>query len=376
MRANKQMKKVYAPTIILVLVFCLAPVHALAQEQGVIEGQVVNGTANGGSVEGLTVTLRVFAGVEEQPSQMAATDAEGQFRFEDLSTEADHGYALLLNYGGVDYGSDLLTFSSTTDGENLTDTLSIPFQVYEPIESDEAISIERAHIFVDFQEGNLLVGELYFFSNSSDRTYIGAEEVAEGQSGATVPRETLRLSLPTGAQGLTFESGELGQRFFETEEGFVDTWPLLPGHSSGRLMFSYSLAYDPSGYDLVRGIPYPLKAINVLVADVGVDVTSDQLIPEGTRGMQGQGYLNLSGQNLSKGERLALHLSGSPDDDLVGEREAVPAQPSQAGNRSLLHWAALGLAVLAVGFALGYPLLRRQPKGAFEEVKDRGQGRR
>ena len=366
------MKKVYAPTIILVLVFCLAPVQALAQGQGVIEGQVVNGTANGGSVEGLTVTLRVFAGMEEQPSQTSTTDAEGRFRFDGLSTEADHSYVLLLNYGGVDYGSDLLTFS---EGEM---TLSVPLKVYEPTESDEAVSIERAHIFVDFGEGNLLVGELYFFSNGSDRIYIGAEGVAEGQNGATVLRGTLRLPLPTGATGLAVDGGELGQRFFETDEGFVDTWFLPPGQSSGQLMFSYSLPYDPSGYDLVRDISYPLKALNVLVADVGVDVTSDQLIPEGTRGMQGQSYLNLSGQNLSKGERLALHFSGSPGDELVGEREAIPAQPSQADNQSLLHWAALGLAVLAVGFALAYPLLRRQPKGAKEATveKTEDDGRR
>ena len=350
------MKRVYASTVIFVIALCLAPSQTLAQGQGVIEGQVVNGTADGGSVEGLTVTLHVFRGMEEQPSQTATTDAEGKFRFEELSTEADRGYALLLNYGGVDYGSDLLTFSSTTDEEKLTDILSVPIKVYESTENDEAVSIERAHIFVDFQEGNLLVGELYFFSNDSDKTYIGAEEVVEGQRG------TLRLSLPTGAEGLAFESGELGQRFFETAEGFVDTWPLQPGQASGQLMFRYSLPYDPSGYALARDIPYPLKAINVLVAEVGVDVTSNRLTLEGSRGMQGQSYLNLSGQNLSKGERLTLHFSGSPANELVGGEEAMPAQPSSAGNQSLLRWAALGLVVLAVGFALGYPLLRRQPR--------------
>ena len=49
----------------------------------------------------------------------------------------------------------------------------------------------------------------------------------------------------------------------------------------------------------------------------------------------------------------------------------MPAQPSQAGNQSFLRWVALGLVVLAAGFALGYPLLRRQPK----EAGDRGQGK-
>jgi hypothetical protein len=356
MRTSQQMKRIYALTIILVLGSCLVPAWTLAQGQGVIEGQVVNGTADAGSMEGLTVTLHIFVGMEEQPLQTATTDAEGRFRFEGLSTEADHAYTLHLDYQGVEYGSDLLTFS---EGET---TLSVSIKVYEPVESDEVISIEQAHIFVDFQEGELVVGELYFFSNSSDRIYIGAEEVAEGQNGATVLRGTLRLSLPKGAKGLAVEGGELGQRFVETDEGFVDTWFLPPGQSSGRLMFSYSLPYDPSGYDLVRDIPYLLKALNVLVADVGVDVTSDRLTLEGSRGMQGQSYLNLSGQNLSKGERLTLHFSGSPDDELVKGGEVTPAQPPQASEQSLLRWVALGMAVLAVGFALGYPLLRREPK--------------
>lgn len=359
MRTNKHL------TIIFVLAFCLAPVQALAQGQGVIEGQVVNGTANASSnhrnsgVEGLAVTLHVFVGMEERPPQTTTTDAEGRFRFEGLSTEADHGYALLLNYRGVDYGSSLLIFSEEET------TLSVPIKVYEPTESDETVSIERAHIFVDLQENNLLIGEMYIFSNSSDRTYVGSEEVAEGRRG------TLQSSLPTGAKGLTFESGELGQRFFETEEGFVDTWPLLPGQASGQWMFRYSLPYDPSGYDLTRDIPYPLKAINILVADVGVDITSDQLTLEGSRGMQGQSYLNLSGQDLSQGERLTLHFLGSPDNELGGREEAIPAQPSPAGNQPLLRWAVLGLIVLAVGFTLGYPLLKRQPKEAVEEVGDK-----
>jgi len=219
MRMSRQMQKVYALTILSLLALCLAPAQTLAQGQGVIEGQVVNGTANGGPVEGLMVTLHVFAGMEEETPQTTTTDAKGRFRFEGLSTEANHVYALLLNYQGADYGSDLLAFS---EGET---ALSVPIQVYESTESDEAVSIEQAHIFVDFREISLVVGEMYIFSNSSDRTCIG-EEVAEGR------RETLRLSLPTGAEELAFESGELGQRFFETAEGFVDTWPLggLCGH--------------------------------------------------------------------------------------------------------------------------------------------------
>jgi hypothetical protein len=360
------MKKVDVLTIVFVLVLCLAPpVQIFAQGQGVIEGQVVNGTANGGPVEGLMVTLYVFAGVEERPSQTATTDAEGHFRFEGLDTEADYDYALLLNYEAVDYGSSLLTFS---EGET---ALSVPIQVYEPTESDEAVSIERAHLFIDFQEGNLLVGEMYLFSHYSDRTYIGVEEFVEGQRG------TLHMSLPAGAEGLAFEDGELGQRFFETEEGFVDTWPLWPGQASGQVMFSYVLPYEPSGYALVRDIPYPLKAINVLVADVGVDISSEQLTLEGSRGMEGQSYLNLSGQNLSKGERLILHFSGSQGTERVAGGEGMPTQPSPASSQPLLRWVALGLIVLAVGFALGYPLFKQRSTGwAVEEVEDRGQGRR
>jgi hypothetical protein len=83
--------------------------------------------------------------------------------------------------------------------------------------------------------------------------------------------------------------------------------------------------------------------------------------------MQGQSYLNLSGQNLSRGERLTLRFSGSPDNKPVEGEEAMPAQTSQAGSQPLLRWAVLGLVVLAVSFALGYPLFRRQSKGAHGE---------
>lgn len=348
------MRRDYALPVICVLALCLIPAQIFAQNQGAIEGQVVNLTAEGGSVEGLTVTLRVFMGMAEQTPQTTITDAAGRFRFENLSTGADHGYKLHLDYQGVEYGSDLLTFSA---GET---TLSVPIQVYDSIESDEVVSIERAHIFVDFRDGGLAVGEMYIFSNSSDRIYIGAEAVAEGK------RATLRLSLPAGATGLAVEGGELGQRFFETENGFVDTWSLPPGQASGRLMFSYALPYDPSGYDLVRDILYPLKAINVLVADVGVDVASKQLTLEGSRGMQGQSYLNLTAQDLGKGERLVVHFSGSPGQPMKGG-EAVPAQTPQASKPPLWSWVALGLVVLALGFVLGYPLFRRQ-----SEERDRG----
>ena len=123
------MKRVYVLAIIFVLVLYWIPVRAFAQSQGVIEGQVVNLTADSGSMEGLTVTLRVFMGMAEQTPRTTATDAAGRFRFEGLSTETNHAYKLHLDYQGVEYGSDLLAFS---EGET---TLSIPIRVYESIES-------------------------------------------------------------------------------------------------------------------------------------------------------------------------------------------------------------------------------------------------
>jgi hypothetical protein len=325
------------PAIILfiTLLSFFGPTLALAQGQGVIEGVVTNGTS-GEPVAGQGITLRLFKGMEEEEALTSSTDEGGRFRFQNLATGGEYAYLVQLVYQEVGYTSDVLTF---TEGES---RLDVPITVYETTESDAALRIERAHFFIDFdpQARAISVGEMYIFTNEGDKVYIG-------EDGAT-----LRFSLPPGARDLRFERGALGERFLEIEGGFVDTKPVPPGVGARQFLFSYALSYDANDYILSKEIFYPIATLNVLVPDIGVQVSSDQVAFQGVQQTEGQAYLNFVGQNLARGERLILNLSNLPQS---GGVEAV----LRGGYRLGLRWVVVGLVVLAVVFALSYPLLKR-----------------
>jgi hypothetical protein len=71
----------------------ISPATASAAEidQGRIEGQIVNDTKNGGSVDNQEVILTTYLGDEEMETVSTTTDSDGFFRFSDLSTESGRG---------------------------------------------------------------------------------------------------------------------------------------------------------------------------------------------------------------------------------------------------------------------------------------------
>jgi hypothetical protein len=337
-------------TGLMVLAFALGTPVALAQGEGSIEAQVVNGTEGGGSVEGLTVTLRAFQSMtSELESQTAVADAEGRVRFEGLDTLPDVVYLLSAVYAGVEYNSAPLSFEE--GGET---TLSAPLLVYETTENPDeaAIQVERMHIFVDFQDGVMSVGELQIFSNASDRAFIGAEDPALGR------RVTLRFALPEGAQDLRFQMGDEGGRYVVTDDGFVDTAAVQPG-AGQQVLYAYTLSYGQADtFDLVRPLLYRTANVNVLAPRVGVQVTSEQVELSEIRTLEGQAYLNLNGQDLAAGDELSIHFGGLQD---LARQSATPGA---AQSRLDPRWLALGLAALALVGGVIYPSVRRVRKVA------------
>jgi hypothetical protein len=328
-----------------VLTLMLLAPGVLAQNQGIIEAQVVNGTEGGGPVQGLTVTLNVFRGVgEELDSQTAVVDAEGQVRFEGLDASPDITYFLSATYADVGYNSLPLNFEE--GGET---TLITALGVYETTDDPDeaAIQVERMHVFVDFEGEAMSVGELYIFTNASDRTFVGVEDAALGQ------RVTLRFALPAGATGLRFDMGGESDRYLVTENGFADTEVVRPG-TSQRVLYGYTLRYgEADTFDFVRPLLYPTANLNVLVPRVGLDVTSDQVELSEISTVEGQVYLNLSGADFAAGDELSVQFSGLRH--MVRQPAAAPA----AGRRLDPRWVALGLVALALGGGLIYPSLRR-----------------
>lgn len=326
--------------------------------QGTIAGVVTNGTRGGGNTAGITVTLRVFdsATFEEIRSFQTTTAADGSFRFEKLPTSSDWAYLATLDYAGVPYASALQSFP--------TDTLKMdfPIEVYEPTEDPAGIRIERAHWFVDFdpQNQSLLVGEFYIIGKDGDRVYVGGELVAPNR------RITLRFPLPPGYQDLAVEGERLGQRFFEVNGNLVDTLPLPPGQAVRQVLLRYRYPYRSSRLDFVHTLAYPTANLNVLVSDIGVEVSSQQVTLRDRQGGADQQFLNLVRTDVPAGEEIILSLKGLPmsvqgSGQMAGAAQA-PLSPAVIA----------GLTAVVLGTLLAaatYPIWWRRLRAASLMVK-------
>jgi 5-hydroxyisourate hydrolase-like protein (transthyretin family) len=253
----------------LVTIFLLLSPSPLAfaaePDSGTIEGQIINGTEGGSSVANLEVTLQTYQNGAEVEATTAITDAEGRFVFAGLSTEPGYSYQVTLTFQQADYNSDWLTFD---DGET---NKSIEVTVYDATTSDGSIRVMTAHTVMYPELDSLRVEEYLLVVNESDRTYIGAREIAEGV------RETLWFSLPDEATELQPGYGLMECCIYGSEDGFVDTMPVLPG---GReLAYSYRINYNSGEYTFLRKVNYPTINYDLLVQGENVELASDQLAP-------------------------------------------------------------------------------------------------
>lgn len=322
------------PLLAILALLLPMTIGAWAQGSGVIEGQVFIGTSDGQPLEGVPVTLWISRGEEDESSLQVTTDEEGRFRFQDLDTEG-YVYQFEVEYQEVSYGSEVMAFP---EGE---DILSIPFTVFEPTTSDADLWIERAHLILDLEPGVILLQEVQIFLNGGNKTYIGST----GETGGA----TLYFPLPQGASEVQLMEGLMACCVVETERGFASNRPIFPG--SKQFVFTYELGYQSATYTLSKDIVYPIGSLDVLVADVGVEITAPGLTAQEPLSLQGRRYLHLTGQNLTPADGLTLHLANLP-------LETRLTRPSATGP-GVFGRVVMGLATLAVLLALGYPLLRR-----------------
>ena len=343
------MKRILASLALAALLLPVIASGAAAQSpKGVITGQVVNGTAGGTLPASAQVTIQGFTETSLLPPQTVEVDAGGRFRFEGLETSQDYGYVLHTEYLGIQYGTNALTF---TGGET---ELQADVFIYETTTSDEGISLYRIHFVVTTLDGELEVNEVQSFSNSGDRTYIGAEPAAGAQ------RTTVRFAAPAGAQDPVPDDEMSSGRFVKTATGFADTLPVIPGQSTLQVVFSYYLPYNPASTLLTTTFLYPARVVNAFVSDTGVELTSSQMMLMGPMGSGAQAYIGYVAQNFARGDTLTLEFKG----ELQSGSAHAPATGGASTTGILLIVG--GLALLLVALAFAYPALRRKQAPAAE----------
>ncbi len=334
--------------VLLVMIFSLSlaePVLAVAPDQGIIDGQVVNGTASGSSVVDLELTLKTYLDDTEVDSTTTRTDASGQFVFDGLSTESGYSYQVTLIFQEADYYSEWLSFNEVETSK------SVEVTVYDSTTSDEAIKVEIAHTIIYVGQDSLEVIEYFLFVNEADRTYIGSKEVtAEGDT------ETLKFSLPREATEVQITLGLMECCIVANEEGFGETMPILPG--SKEVAYSYRVNHSSGRYTFSQNMNYPTAKYDLLFQGEVIEVISGQLATAESMDIEGTQFTHLSGSDFARGDILVVQLSDLPETD----------------NQGAIIWVALTLVVLTGGF--GYLLRRRrgQPVSLEDSLDQRRRG--
>ena len=316
--------------VMIIMLSLSTSVLAAEPGSGVIEGRIVNGTTGGSSVADQDITLTTYLNEAEVDAITTKTDAEGRFVFDGLSTEPDYSYEVVITFQEAEYYSEWLSFD---EGET---SKSTGVTVYDATTSDEAIKVAMSHtiIYVDDQ-GSLWFEEYFLFVNEADRTYIGSKEVVTGGT-----KETLRFSLPAEATELQPGSGLMTCCVFDSEDGFVDTMPVLPG--SKEVAYSYTVDNNSGAYTYSRNVNYPTTRYDLVFQGESIEVIGGQLRVEEPMDIEGTLFSHLSGSDFASGDTLVVQFSGLPE----------------SSNQGIVKWATPVLIGLLVG--AGFVYLRRK----------------
>ncbi len=334
--------------------------EALTKGTGVISGTVTNKTTDKPYADA-TVTLGIFDQASQLEQRTIKTDADGFYKFDQLPTDSTLAYGVRVEYpAGVPYTSEFVSLEPGKAEANL------PVLVYDTTTDGAGIRAERVHYIVEFDAGRALIAELVVLSLDGDKAYVG-----DGN-------HVLRFPLPAGAQDLSVNEGQLGERFIQIDNGFVDRLALTPGQNSRQILYRYTLPYQGTSLDLVRSLPYPATAVNALVSDVGEKVTSPDMSDGGRRDTQNGAYFTFTQPDVAANQQVRLSMTGLPDAAAAASGAATGASTTATATgvggldrRILMGLIATVAAIAAFLVALPIALRRRQQASLVGEGLDR-----
>jgi mono/diheme cytochrome c family protein len=320
---------------------------AVPQPNGVLSGQVINNSTNQ-PVGDLHLTLHVVDGEVEIETLTARTDPAGFYSFSNLPTEHSILYFVEGRYQDVPYFSEAGLFVPDSNQAELD------LNVYDTTTSREAVELTRLNYLLSFTPDTLNVVQLFMTANSGNETYVG-------QNG-----QTLAFDLPDVATNVVFQNDSEG-RFIETDSGYIDTQPVLPGEQQNIIAVIYEIPLERDSLSFDVPIPADLASINVLMRAQGADLASEQLEFVETRQFEGSDFSFFSGANLNEGDEITLEFAGLNDlefdeaQNQLNSPGGAVAVPTPIIDQNQISWILVGLGGLAIGcVGLVYPHIRPQ----------------
>lgn len=336
---------------------------AQATGQGKVEGQIVNGTkdAKPTTTANLDITLLTLQqGASGMITTTGKTDTNGKFAFTNLQTISTTGYAVTTNYGGVDYFSDLLIFTSPN-----STTLPAEITIFESTTDPTVVKVTQTHLIVDVQAPWLSIQQIVAFENSSDRVYIGKQL-------AGPHRATLTLPLLPKAINVEFDDPNVGQTVLEGDGVMTYTLPIGPGKD--QVVYQYAVPFTPPTYDLNILLPYDTARVGIFMIDVGATIQSTQLLPTAAPMNSVQGapkFIAVAGEKFAAGTTIQAKFNNLPATTPQSGSGTAPAV-AITDNTQMIGLAVLGFAIVAAVILLALPMLRRRQAAhvVAEELKN------
>ncbi|MDX2141159.1 MAG: c-type cytochrome [Chloroflexota bacterium] len=319
---------------------------------GVVSGRVVNGTAGGGAIANLPVTLVYYDADLRETALQATTDASGSFSFANVPISDTFQYAAIAEYGERSY------FAPPVLGDPSAGRVDFTVTVYERTEDAAVITISAMVSQVTAVGASLEVTQLFTISNSSDRAYSTNQTTPDGRA------VSLAFQLPPGAVLLGFPSGE-GRFVLSTDQTTVlDTAPTLPGDQN-LVAIAYVIPYEGSAI-IEQVFNYALNGqVRILVQPDSVQLSGTPLTALGPQQIgqtQWQGYG--AQVALAAGSPLRYELAGASLEVATGERTGVVT------SNNLLPLLVIGIVIEIIIVALLYVWWRqRRNKRAAQAAK-------
>jgi hypothetical protein len=262
-----------------------------------ISGSILN-TNEHSADQGLVVTLQVFEGDTLIFRRNTTVDADNNFLFSSIEVQSEWSYTVFTSYDGVKFSS------RTVQGNEIAnnDRLNIDITVYSSTTDDRNLLAERVHVFINFsQTGVVRLTELYTVINSGNDVIIPAYN---GDS-------NLKFTLPTGAINMQIQSESDNSTLIETDDGFFELANIYPLPAQHQVLVRYDLPYE--NQRVIRFImPMNIETAVFAIPYHDVKLESNELLPTGTRMLEGEMVRLYMANDLEKGQVISVKISGKP----------------------------------------------------------------
>lgn len=304
---------------------------------GEVKGTIVNRSPGASVLESMAVMLHTWDQNYMGKGMLHGQSApDGSFHFIEVIFEPNLLYAVMANYEGSTYYSDIVVLN----GEETSLEFEVP--IYDTTTDLTHAQLDQVHILFFFNQGGLEVTEVYILSNLGDYTVKDAVLLDDG-----LPA-TLKFPLPENAANVTFDSND-NDRFVQYPGGFADSSPLVPGDRSNQIVVRYVLPYENKlSYTFTP--PLATNGVKFLVLkDPNINIEGDELVFDGEQTMQdGMTFDVYSQDPLQTNENVNVTISGEPTTIFESEMEAGE-KTSRILSASSLE---IGIGGIILGFAL------------------------